>query len=168
MQTPLPPVKINKKQLPPSKQQHYGFPPPSKKVRTTNQLLKWLPIINTVWLIVLTILVIIQANKTTLSQNQAPPLILKSQGILSIPFNLIPNVDGRILKLPLGDLKSITNYDVCCKIKQYYVCRAVTKNIGVDAVVQIQQDGSFTADILLIHPDMTGAACKFIIKGLEN
>lgn len=75
----------------------------------------------------------------------------------SVSFNL---VDSLFTTVPLPDLNfdKLLRYDVCCYQQAYFICRSITKNLGVDCYLTKDK----TAVVRLFHPDMTGARCTVI------
>jgi hypothetical protein len=79
-----------------------------------------------------------------------------------IPFNLIPDngTNGRIMTMDVAQLNfdMLLRYDVCCKKSHYYVCRTVSKNLGIEGY--LTHDNK--AVLHINHPDMVGAQCTLM------
>ena len=96
----------------------------------------------------------------------APPILepKKPPTKWHIPFNLVPDNNvgssGRImsLKVPHLNFDRILRYDVCCRKGPYYVCRAVSKNVGIECYITNEN----VAVIHIGHPEMIGAACTLM------
>jgi len=120
------------------------------------------------WCVVLTVLCIILFVR--ISPSAPAPVFAeqKDQSKWHVPFNLVPDEEsnGRLmtLRVPHMTFSKLLKYDICCKKGPIYVCRAVSKNVGVE--------GYFTSDgnavLHINHPDMVGAQCKLMWIELRN
>jgi hypothetical protein len=90
-----------------------------------------------------------------------PPLpitpIVEKSNKNSVSFNLL---DTLVTTVSLPDLNfdKLLRYDVCCYQQTYFICRSITKNLGVDCYLTKEK----TAVVRLFHPDMTGARCTIV------
>lgn len=94
-----------------------------------------------------------------------PPIIVASKKFNSnskwiFPFTLFTADQSMWMTMTVSNLHfdRILRYDVCCKQNAVYACRSVSKNMGVDGFVVSPN----ILKIQILHPDMSGAACKFI------
>lgn len=120
------------------------------------------------WLCLLTILFLVHwillSAPTSANVSVAPPIleVKRDQSKWHLPFNLTPDEhsNGRIVTLPVPRLNfdKLLRYDVCCRSGQYFVCRAISKNLGMDAYVTKDKK----AVMQVPHPDMIGAQCVFM------
>lgn len=97
------------------------------------------------------------------SDTHVPPPILAEKKVPAkwhIPFNLVPDNGGRImtLKVPSMNFERLLRYDVCCRKGPYYVCRAVSKNVGIECYLTKDRE----AVVYIGHSDMVGAACTLM------
>ena len=158
---------------------------PTPRKSTT---LSYLPWINVIWLISMTIVVAVYM----LSGSNAPspvPVVQKEllnterQGTEEVSrFTFMPK-EGLLsmeLPLPMGlALKDILHYDVCCRHRGDFACRlGATRNMGIDCIlrtVQAEKGQSsnhatkkrVSAHIVAEHPSMAGAVC-WIIYQINN
>lgn len=113
-----------------------------------------------VWLGVLTVAVLFLFifGSGTASQQQSviTPIVEKSNKN-SVSFNLLDTIFTTVA-LPDLNFDKLLRYDVCCYQQSYFICRSVTKNLGVDCYLTKDK----TAVVRLFHPDMTGARCTII------
>lgn len=97
-------------------------------------------------------------------------LILRSatdDGGGAYKFNIREGATGTLMRLPpVGHLPivfdKLSHYNVCCHTldRAYFVCHSVTRNIGVDCVIQQNKSTQKTfASIVVQHRDMIGAMC---------
>jgi len=116
-------------------------------------------------LIVLLTCVIIYLATTTTAHAPLPlqpPQVRITATVSSvIPFTLVPDSKSanRYMTLPLtnvSNMKDVLHFQVCCNVRQFFLCGPVTKNLGVTAYLTTEK----TAIIQIIHDDMIGAACK--------
>jgi hypothetical protein len=138
--------------------------PASKVVRPR---FEWSVLIIYVWLLSVTLFMLFQfvfpVGSVTATKAIAPMIELKKdQNKYEVAFNLIPdsNTNGRVMNLSLPQMvfDRLIRYDVCCAIQAYYVCRAVTRNLGVDCFLNKDK----MAVINILHPDMVGARCTLL------
>lgn len=93
-----------------------------------------------------------------------PPIFSerKDQSKWRVPFTLVPDAEsnGRIMTLRITQLNfsQVLRYDVCCRKGNFYVCRAVSKNLGVDCYLTSENSAVFYIN----HPDMVGARCTLL------
>lgn len=82
-------------------------------------------------------------------------------------FNIVGSVIGNLVRIPAtGSLPiqfdRLSRYTVCCHTadRSYFVCHSVTRNIGVECVIQQNRNTKETfASIVVQHNDMVGAMC---------
>jgi hypothetical protein len=112
-----------------------------------------------IWLGVVTLGVLflfIFGSGTTTVHTSLTPIVEKANKN-SVSFNLL---DTLFTTVPIPDLNfdKLLRYDVCCFQQTYFICRSVTKNLGVDCYLTKEK----TAVVRLFHPDMTGARCTIL------
>lgn len=121
-----------------------------------------------VWLCLLTLFIVyhlVFAAATSTSRGAAAAALVpvieakKDHTRWDVPFTIVPDEgsSGRLMTLPLKQLvfDRLVRYDVCCFQQSYFVCRAATKNIGVECLIAKDRG----ALINVVHPDMVGARC---------
>jgi len=116
------------------------------------------------WLVGISVYLVVASIQQ--QQNNTPvvaPPLLETKKLPTkwhIPFNLVPDNNGRImiLKVPTMNFERVLRYDVCCHKGPYYVCRAVSKNVGVECYLTKDRE----AVVYISHPEMVGATCTLM------
>ncbi len=142
---------------------------PRRKTYRIREPFSWSIFIGFAWLAVVTLFIIIHTlfaspPIASLTDRAIVPLIemKKESNKYELAFNLVPDegTKGKLLTVMLPQMifENVIRYDVCCYQSNYYLCRAITRNLGVDAYLTKDK----TAVIQVIHPDMTGARCTIM------
>ena len=115
------------------------------------------------WLVLLTVVLVIHFAQRPGHSRLAPVLEVKKESSKwHVPFNLVPDngTNGRIMTLDVRQMnfKQLLRYDVCCQQESYYVCRTVSKNLGIECYLTRENK----AVVHINHPDMVGARCTLM------
>lgn len=147
---------------------------PRRKTYRVKEPFSWVVLGGFIWLTLITIFVIVHTvfaaptavavGDSSIVAKAIVPLIemKKESNKFDVAFNLVPEegTKGKLMTLALQQMtfESVIRYDVCCYQSNYYMCRSITRNLGVDAYLTKDK----TAVIHVIHPDMTGARCTIM------
>lgn len=116
------------------------------------------------WLLMLTLFVLFHFFFSAPLPSSAAPIVeLKKNRVKhTVQFILVPDADtgGRLMNMSLKKVvfDRLLRYDVCCFVQTYFVCRSVTRNVGVECY--FAQDGTVVVEVN--HPNMVGAKCHLI------
>jgi len=117
------------------------------------------------WLFTLTVFVLFHLawSATSLPPPVAPIVELKKNRVKhTIQFIIVPDPDtgGRLMNISVKKtvFDRLLRYDVCCFVQSYFVCRSVTRNVGVECFFE----SSGNVLVQVNHPNMVGARCHLI------
>lgn len=123
-----------------------------------------LSIINLIIAIGLVIVFIVYALTRTNPIEAASEMtvVVAARGATStLPFNLVPDVGGTGMSISLKiyqiEFARLQHYDVCCFRNEEFICRSISKTLGVDAYIA---NSGQIALIQNIHPEMVGSSCR--------
>lgn len=120
-----------------------------------------LSIINLILAIALVIVFLVYAL-TRPTVRLEPTTLQAARGATStLPFNLVPDASSTSMTLSLKiyemEFARLQHYDVCCFRNEEFICRSISKTLGVDAYIA---SSGQSAIIQNIHPEMVGSSCR--------
>jgi len=144
----------------PRHKKYYSPVGPHTLARRSNMLLYFA----LAWMTLITVFLVIHTLRGGgVSQPLTPVLEVKKEpSKWHVPFNLVPDngTNGRLMTMDVRQMNfaQLLRYDVCCQQGHYYVCRTVSKNLGIECYLTSESK----AVMHINHPDMVGARCTLM------